>query len=190
MKKLFGLILGTIVFNSLTVPVQAQSGNSCYMLDDNSKAIDLGYLCQKSNSASYSRPTINTPRENRVIKKPGVYIIPIKYRSFGVPVVDVKFNQKYTFEMLLDTGASGIAITQKMAQKLRVNYTGSQRVSTASNIIVVPTGHVYSVEVGGLTKKSAMVSTLPSSDIGLLGQSFFGNYDITIESDVVELRKR
>ena len=55
MKKLFNLVLGTVIFNSLAISAQAQSSSACFMLDANGKAIDLGYLCQNSNSTN-SRP--------------------------------------------------------------------------------------------------------------------------------------
>ena len=195
MKKIFGLLLGTVIFNASAIAVQAQSSDPCYMLDAHGNAINLGYLCQKSDySPPLNRPTRNysnnDPDETQTFKRKGVYVIPIKSRSFGVPVVEVKFNNKYTFEMLLDTGASGVYITRQMANKLDINYTGTQLISTASNQIVVPSGHFYSVGVGEITKKNVAIATLPSMDIGLLGQSFFGNYDVTIKSDVVEFRAR
>ena len=79
------------------------------MLDDNGNSIDLGHLCQ--SNATNSRPTVkNTSNQTQSITN-GVHIIPIKHRRSGIPVIDVKFNDKYIFEMMLDTGASGVVIT-------------------------------------------------------------------------------
>ena len=192
MKNLFGLILGTVIFNSLTLGVRAQSGNSCYMLDSNGRAIDLGYLCQKSNSTSPRRQTNSyTPRANPTRQTKGLYVVPIKSRRSGIPVIDVKFNNKHVFEMMLDTGASGVVITQSMARKLRINQTEYVLVSTpSSESFKMPAGYTYSLEVGNLVLKNPYVITSPSLDMGLLGQSFFSKYDITIKSDVVEFRER
>ena len=192
MKNLFSLILWTTILNSLAIPVLAQR-NSCYMLDGNGNAIDLGYLCQKTNSTIRRRQNIPdyTPYQTQAVKQKGVQIVPIKSRRGGIPVIDVKFNNKYTFEMMLDTGASGVVITPAMAHKLKVHQAGFTYVSTpSSNYVKMPVGRVYSIAVGELKQRNSTVITSPSMDMGLLGQSFFGNYDITIKSEVVEFRTR
>lgn len=193
MKKIFGLILGTLILNSATVAVRAQSYDSCYMLDGNGKPINLGYLCQKSNYSRPNRSTRNTyiPQQSQTRYQKGVQVVPIKSRRSGIPVIDVKFNDKHVFEMMLDTGASSVVITQAMAKKLRINQIDSVYVSTPSNnYFKMPVGYAYSVGVGELKMSNPRVITSPSLDMGLLGQSFFGNYDITIKSDVVEFRQR
>ena len=190
MKKLFNLILWTAILNYQAVPVLAQY-SSCYMLDSDGNTIDLGNLCQNSNSSRTSRPRRNLPAQTQSVAKSGVHVVPIKSRRSGIPVIDVKFNNRYIFEMMLDTGASDVVITQAMAQKLKVNHTQTVWVSTpSSERFKMPAGYVYSVGVGKLTKKNRFVITSPSMDMGLLGQSFFGSYDITIKSDVVEFRER
>lgn len=191
MKKLFisNLILGTAIFNSWAVSVQASS--TCFMLDSNGNVIDLGSLCQSSNSAKTIRPRRNIPVPTQAVAKTGIHIVPIKSRRSGIPVIDVKFNNRYIFEMLLDTGASDVVITQQMARKLRVNHIETVWVSTpSSSRFKMPTGYVSSVGIGKLAKKNIRVITSPSMDMGLLGQSFFGSYDITIKSDVVEFKER
>ena len=61
-------------------------------------------------------------------------------------------NSQYTFEMMLDTGASGIIITKKMADILRVNHHENVWVSTpSSKYVKMSSGYVYSVGVGKLT---------------------------------------
>ena len=193
MKKIFGLILGAMIFNSSTFAVRAQNRNPCYMIDGNGKAIDLGYLCQKPNrsrSNHLRRNTYATP-EPHTRDREGLHVVPIKSRRSGIPIIDVKFNNKYVFEMMLDTGASSVVITQAMANKLKIHQIDSVYVSTPSNnYFKMPVGYVYSVGIGKLSLKNAPVITSPSLDMGLLGQSFFGNYDITIKSDVVEFRER
>ena len=193
MKKIFGLISGMLIFNSLTIAVRAQSNNSCYMLDGNGKPIDLGYLCQKSNYSRPNRSTRNTyiPQPPQTRSQKGLQVVPIKSRRSGIPVIEVEFNNKYVFEMMLDTGASDVVITQAMANKLRINQIDYVYVSTPSNNYAkMPVGYAYSVGVGKLKIKNPLIITSPTLDMGLLGQSFFGSYDITIKSDVVEFRER
>lgn len=161
------------------------------MLDSNGKPINLGYLCQKYNYSSPNQQSQKNPYEVPGANQQDVQIIPIKSRRSGIPVIDVKFNNQYTFEMMLDTGASSVVITKTMAAKLKVNHTESVYVSTPSNnYFKMPAGYVYSVGVGKLQQKNTRVITSPSLNMGLLGQSFFGKYDITIKSDVVEFRPR
>ena len=188
MKKLLKIVLWSLVLNSVVSAAPAQNTSTCFMLDSNGDAIDLGYLCQSNTN---SRPAKSVPEPTKSVTEPGVQIVPIKSRRSGIPVIDVKFNDEYTFEMMLDTGASGVVITQQMAKKLRVNQIETVWVSTpSSNYFKMPAGYVYSVGVGELTQKNTRVITSPSMDMGLLGQSFFGSYDMTIKSDVVEFRAR
>lgn len=191
MKKLFNLILWVIIFNSTAIAVLAQNYSSCYMLDENGDSLDLGHLCQNSPPSKTSRPAKNFVAPNPEQKKVGIQVVPIKRRRSGIPVIDVKFNNRYVFEMMLDTGASAVVITQQMAKKLNVNHSETIWVSTpSSRYFRMPAGYVYSIGVGKLTQKNTRVITSSSMDIGLLGQSFFSRYDITIKRDVVEFRER
>ena len=195
MKKLFNLILWIIVFNSTSIAALAQDNSSCYMLDENGDSLDLGHLCQNSSPSKTRRPNKNFvdpyTYRNPYQKTAGVQVVPIKRRRSGIPVIDVKFNNRYVFEMMLDTGASAVVITQQMAKKLNVNHSETIWVSTpSSRYFRMPAGYVYSIGVGKLTQKNTRVITSSSMDMGLLGQSFFSQYDITIKRDVVEFRER
>jgi len=93
--------------------------------------------------------------------------------------------------MMLDTGASEIVITKQMAKILKVNQTEKVWVSTPSNPrVIMPAGYLYSVEVSDISQRNPFVITSPSMDMGLLGQSFFSRYDMTIKSNVIEFRER
>ena len=192
MKKLVNLILWSIVFSSIGTIGQAQVNSGCFMLDAQGNPLDLGYLCQNSNSSnSKYEPKAANPQETETTKQSGVHIVPIKSRRSGIPVIDVKFDDRYVFEMMLDTGASGVVITKEMADTLKVNHHETVRVSTPShNNVELSSGYVYSMQVGEINHKNTKVITAPTMDMGLLGQSFFGGYDLTIKSDVIEFRER
>ncbi|NLQ03868.1 retropepsin-like aspartic protease family protein [Cylindrospermopsis raciborskii] len=119
-----------------------------------------------------------------------VYIVPIKRRIGGTPIVEVIFNGKSRFEMIVDTGASGSVITQEMARSLGVVPVGVARANTVSSQgLEFPIAYVDSMEVGGVMAKRVPVAIAGLAlTTGLLGHDFFGNYDITIKRNVVEFR--
>ncbi|MGA9383314.1 MAG: retropepsin-like aspartic protease [Phormidium sp.] len=119
--------------------------------------------------------------------------VPIKRREFGTLVIDVTLtntNIKQTFEMMLDTGASGTAITPEMAARLKVETFGVAKVSTAAGGALIGVGCLDAVQVGGASLKNVPVGIPPGLSIGLLGQDFFSRYDMTIKNNFVEFRVR
>ncbi len=121
-----------------------------------------------------------------------VFRAPIKRRAGGTPVIEVTFNGNQTFEMIVDTGASGTVITQAMAQALGARIIGKTKVSTASQTgVEVPLTYVDSIAVGNAVVKDVIVAIANASlDVGLLGHDFFSDYDVTVKQDVVEFRRR
>jgi predicted aspartyl protease len=111
------------------------------------------------------------------------YRVPIKYRSGKVPVVDVTFNGKYVFEMLVDTGATGTMITPEIAKALKLKDMGTTTIGTASGTAQVDVTVVNSITLGGNSIYDVPVTIGP---MGLLGHDFFKDCDITIRRDVVE----
>ena len=120
----------------------------------------------------------------------GRYQAKIIRREQGIPVVEVLVNNR-PFEMMVDTGASGIVITPTMAELAGVRVTGKAKVDTPTRRDVeVDVGSVASIEVAGLVKKNLNVAIAPSLEMGLLGQNFFGDYDVTLKQDVIEFQAR
>ncbi|WP_448563727.1 retropepsin-like aspartic protease family protein [Trichothermofontia sp.] len=118
--------------------------------------------------------------------------VPIKRREGGTPVVEVVFNGRYPFEMIVDTGASGTVITQDMARMLGVvpQHTATVNTATAANVSM-PVGMVDSIAVGGRVIRQVPVAIAsPALAIGLLGQDFFADYDLVIREAVVEFHAR
>ncbi len=120
-----------------------------------------------------------------------VFQAKIKRRAGGTPVIDVVFNGNKTFEMIVDTGASGTLITQRMATALSVKTVGIARAGIADGSVVeFPIGRVQSMGVGGALVRNIEVAIAKQMEIGLLGHDFFGNYDVKIKKDVVEFYVR
>lgn len=185
MKKLLNLLLISAVFNTIPLTATAQSESECLILDANGKPMDLGHLCNGQVTPKNNNSNLSTSSSH-----PGVFTAKIKRREFGVPVIDVQFNNQHTFEMLVDTGASLTILTEKMAQTLQIQPQGTMLLYTANNSITVPTSTVSSIAAAGIRNKNLNVAIAPSLDIGLLGQNFFGHYDITIKQDAIEFKAR
>ena len=135
-----------------------------------------------------------SPRTQPPAKPAGnqkVFQAKIKRRDAGTPVIDVVFNSNKTFEMIVDTGASGTLITQRMASLLGVRPVRTARAGIADGSVVeFPLGVVRSIRVGGAAIQNVEVAIAQRMQIGLLGHDFFGNYDVKIKKDVVEFYVR
>jgi predicted aspartyl protease len=120
------------------------------------------------------------------------FFAPIVRRAGNTPVIAVTFNGSQTYEMIVDTGASGTLITPQMASSLGVRSVGETTVDTASaQGVSFSLGYVDSIEVGGAVAQNVLVAMGgPELSLGLLGHDFFGNYDIIIRENEVEFRER
>jgi aspartyl protease family protein len=174
MKQLFKLFIplaGVALFQTTAI---AQEADGCFMLDSAGQTIDLSTVCGQPKKASTHSSGFQTK---------------IKRRESGIPVIDVTFNGQRKFEMLLDTGASQTTITAEMAQALGIVPVGTHKAQVASgDVVEFPFGRVDSISVGNAMVQEATVSI--SEGDPLLGQNFFGDYDVIIRRDVVEFHPR
>jgi len=117
---------------------------------------------------------------------------PIVRRAGGTPVIRVTFNGGPSFDMILDTGASGTLVTQRMASQLGLRPTGTTTANTANaRNVTFPLATIDSIEAGGLVARNVPVAIAgPDLNIGLLGNDFFGNHDVVIRQNEVEFRPR
>jgi predicted aspartyl protease len=180
LKILFLIIAGMTL---IPVATNAQQHQGCFLIDENGQHIDLGALCGGS-SAPQKPNSLSSPVTLQGLE------IPIKRRYAGVPVVDVMFNGQYPFEMLLDTGASGIMINRKMSEVLNIKPHRQILVETAAGIVIQQVGVVDSVQLGSVKVERMEVSISPELSIGLLGQAFFAQYDLTIRDKVIVFTPR
>ncbi|MFP5273114.1 retroviral-like aspartic protease family protein [Coleofasciculus sp.] len=138
------------------------------------------------NPATSEKPL----QENR--ETPKIVKAPIKERIGRTPVIEVTFNGEQTFNMVVDTGASGTVITQAMAQRLGVVPEGEITADTASaKGVKFAIGQVESIAVGEAIQQNIQVAIGGADlDVGLLGQDFYSHYDVVIREDVVEFQQR
>lgn len=181
----YSLLVSTFLVATSGI-AKAQIGQNCFLEDANGNAINLEYLCggNPDNNSVVPRKRAKAVRNNFIV-------IPIKRRVGGTPVVEAKFNGEHSFEMLFDTGATITVITESMAQELELEKTGSLPFQTASNnLIYFDTARVSSVQIENKETNNLNIAIAPTLNIGLLGQDFYGAYDITIRSNTIELTRR
>lgn len=171
-------VLPTLIFLVFPHRVTAEDPGACFMVTSSGRTIELKNICGLKKVSSESSD-----------KK--VFRIPIKRRLGRTPVIDVTFNDKKTFEMIVDTGATGTVITQDMANTLELEATGIMKAQIADGTQVqFLTSNVKSVAAGGIVANNLQVGIAPKGVIGLLGHDFFGNYNISILEQEVEFHSR
>lgn len=113
--------------------------------------------------------------------------VPILDRTGGIPIVAVTLNGE-KFPMLLDTGASMTMITEKMARASGFRQQGTERVRVADGRVKeVKKGTISSIKVGDVEMNNLSVLI---GEVPLLGQNFYGEYNVTIAQDFVVFRER
>ncbi|MBD2386052.1 retropepsin-like aspartic protease family protein [Cylindrospermum sp. FACHB-282] len=194
-------VVPTLTFLSLSHQVRAKDPGVCFMVTSSGKMVNLNTLCgvtipkdeiaQIPQSATIPKDEIARIPQSATIPNGEIARIPIKRRIGNTPVIEVTFNNKQSFEMILDTGANGTLITRKMANTLKVKATGTMEVEIADGSEVkFLTGQVKSMAVGGVVAKNLQVAIAPKAGIGLLGHDFFGNYDIKLLAKEVQFQRR
>ncbi len=176
------LSLGGLILTP-TPKAIAQERAGCFLKTKSGRYINLNSIC------IFPEPTL----ERTAISSgtPGVYQAKIVRRNQGIPVIEVVFNENQSFEMMVDTGASATVITPVMAEMLGVIPTGRGLADTPSQKNAeFEIGLVRSVDISGARSLNLPVAIAPALDMGLLGQDFFSQYDVTIKEDVIEFRER
>lgn len=84
-------------------------------------------------------------------------------------------------DVLVDTGATGVAISQSVADKLNLNSIDAIRTNTANGDSVGYMVRLKSVKLGGVDAQdvSAMIAPSLDGDV-LLGMSFLGRMDVRL----------
>lgn len=92
--------------------------------------------------------------------------------------------------VLVDTGATGVAISQRIADKLGITSRTAVRTSTANGDAVAYMTRLQSVKLGGVEAKdvSALIAPGLDGDI-LLGMSFLGRMDVRLYKGAMTIRQ-
>ncbi len=108
-------------------------------------------------------------------------------------MVQVRLNDEITVPFMLDTGASTVTITQKVADQLGI-VTGPNtkygRFSTANGVIKAPVITLDSVSVEGAAVTNVRTSILPNLDTPLLGTAYLNHFEYSIDPTAAVLTLR
>ena len=97
-------------------------------------------------------------------------------------------NQKV--DVLVDTGATGVAISQKIADKLKLKSIDAVRTSTANGDTVGYMVRLESVKVGGVEAKNVSATIAPGLDGDvLLGMSYLGRMDVRLFKNEMTIKQ-
>lgn len=93
-------------------------------------------------------------------------------------------------DVLVDTGATGVAISQKIADKLNLKSISAIRTSTANGDSVGYMVRLDSVKVGGVEAQnvSAMIAPGLDGDV-LLGMSYLGRMDVRLYKNEMTIKQ-
>jgi len=169
--------------------------SSCFMITSQGRRINLDSLCGSSDRTENRSTPVGSQSSSNASRAKidinGTIKIPIKRRLKNIPIVDVTFNGDRVYEMMFDTGASHTLITAEMARSLNATPYNSAEFSIADGSTVkFPVGEVKSIEISSLKIQVMPVAIAVKSDIGLLGNDFFGQFDIKIGRSEIELSPR
>ncbi len=97
-------------------------------------------------------------------------------------------NQKVS--VLVDTGATGVAISQAVADKLQLKSVAAVRTNTANGDSVGYMVRLESVKVGGVEANdvSAMIAPSLGGDV-LLGMSYLGRMDVRLFNNQMTIKQ-
>jgi aspartyl protease family protein len=97
-------------------------------------------------------------------------------------------NQKVN--VLVDTGATGVAISQKVADKLDLKSIDAIRTSTANGDALGYMVRLESVKVGGVEARNVSATIAPGLDGDvLLGMSYLGRMDVRLFKNEMTIKQ-
>ncbi len=122
-------------------------------------------------------PSQSLPRETRVHFEPGTRGIKLKVEINGRPI-----------EMLFDTGAAGVCLSKEQLSELGIKPPEGPHLGltggSANDTSIKYWRMKANVKVGSILRKDTEITVLESNaDMPLLGQSFFKDFDYTIDQN-------
>ncbi len=97
-------------------------------------------------------------------------------------------NQKV--DVLIDTGATGVAISQAVADKLNLKSIDAVRTTTANGDAVGYMVRLESVKVGGVEAQNVAAMIAPGLDGDvLLGMSYLGRMDVRLYKNEMTIKQ-
>ena len=160
-------LISGVVFASLI------SAGVAIFLDNKSKEAKAAGLSQQKTNVAVSKqrkPAKNQPAVGRVAR--------LKMDNRGHFITTAKMNGRKV-EVMVDTGATSVAIDEKTARRLGIHIKPSDyihRVSTANGVIRAASANIDKIQIGRVTVYDVRAAVLEGKGLGgtLLGMSFLG----------------
>jgi clan AA aspartic protease (TIGR02281 family) len=204
------VILGVFLFLSAFPAVVAEAGmyswkddkgktyftDSLHKIPEKYRQDDQGFKKYKSArppvSSSAIRPAPLLKRPVRSSYSPSKlrneeFVIPLIQTAGGNFMVEVVFNNRVKALLMVDTGASLVTISERIAKQLgyRSNSNSAEiPFTTAGGMVWMPMVALDTVRVGGaeVDLVEASVNSQMGEMDGLLGMSFLGDYRVEMDT--------
>lgn len=143
-------------------------------------------------SATSNAKSARTQEDESESEKRGGSEVVLKRRENGHFYADVEVNGT-DIEFMVDTGASGIALTRRDAERLGLFWNENELDVVGRGVSGAVSGKVVSldrVELGSTEVRDVDAAIIPEGlDVSLLGQSFLSRFgDVRISGDEMVLR--
>jgi aspartyl protease family protein len=103
-------------------------------------------------------------------------------------------NETSQLRMLVDTGASAVAIPEAEAQRMGLDYKkgATASISTANGVIPAWRVKLDSVKIGDVSTNNVDAVVMPGANlpIALLGMSFLNRFEMNRDGETMTLKKR
>ncbi len=96
----------------------------------------------------------------------------------------------YPIDFMVDTGASVVSVSKRLAKKANLPNGVPANFSTAGGTVMGEVVSGQSVEAGGIMVDGISVSVGIQGDVALLGQNFLRRVDVLQANDTMTLRLR
>ncbi|MEL6438170.1 MAG: tetratricopeptide repeat protein [Cyanobacteria bacterium J06621_8] len=147
---------------------------------------------QQHQTAQEKIKVLQLALSNQEQVKPKIIIIPIKYfiHDRGSAVVEAVLNNRYTFEFIVDTGASRSLITPEI-QKIMNLATIERCWGSVADGRTVQFGVCYldslALQEATIHRLNILIPEQRGFNQGLLGQDFLSNYEVRILKNEIHL---
>jgi len=162
--------------------VSADSEQAVVRIDGREEVLKLGMVARFPGASDDVSPSWDGPESLTLWAEDDGFF----YASGRINGVPVRF--------LVDTGANTIALNQRYAERIGIDYRKGQRgvASTASGVTPMYLVKLDQVSIGEITLHDVDAGVLLSDhpDVPLLGMSFLGKLDMVRDGKRLDLKRR
>ena len=155
------------------------------------KSLSRVYVMSKiSERRPLEASVVATPSAIDTVKEP-VQVV-LKQRGLGHYIAAGSINGK-AVEFLLDTGATTVAISGELANRIGLGYGKAKQIETANGRTTGFETTLYTLTIGALRMHNVRALILPDMTLGrrvLLGMNVLSAFDISKRGDTLVIQQR